>query len=68
MLPVQEMWSKLDATAQPLLNINEVEGIFEIVDFAILPLQSRAVALKTMRDCSALCTIRCLNRLMRQNQ
>ena len=27
----------------------------------ILPLQSKAVALKTMHACSTLCTIRCLN-------
>ena len=45
MLPVQEMWSKLDATAQPLLSINEAEGIFEIVDFAYpaIAIKSRSV-------------------------
>ena len=45
MLPVQEMWSKLDATAQPLLSINKAEGIFEIVDFAYpaIAIKSRSV-------------------------
>ena len=45
MLPVQEMWSKLNATAQPLLSLNEAEGIFEIVDFAYpaIAIKSRSV-------------------------
>ena len=45
MLPIQEMWSKLDATAQPLLRMNEVEGIFEIVNFAYpaIAIKSRSV-------------------------
>ena len=45
MLPIQEMWSKLDATAQPLLRMNEVEGIFEIVNFAypVIAIKSRSV-------------------------
>lgn len=45
MLPIQEMWSKLDAAAQPLLRINEVEGIFEIVNFAYpaIAIKSRSV-------------------------
>lgn len=45
MLPIQEMWSRLDAAAQPLLRMNEVEGIFEIVNFAYpaIAIKSRSV-------------------------
>ena len=45
MLPVQEMWSQLDATANPLLRINKTEGIFEIIDFACpaIAIKSRSV-------------------------
>jgi len=45
LLPIQERWDELEASALPLLNLSDVEGIFLIQDFAYpaLAIKSRSV-------------------------